>query len=73
MYVPYSSSLALLLRQGGDAPRVDLMTSQTNAQFLIVKTLLASDATQDAIRVTFWNVSEAKTAGGIICLLIACS
>ena len=50
----------LPLRQGGDAPGVDLMAPQTDV--LTIKTLLASDATQGAIRVT-WNASQAKPLG----------
>ena len=57
MQAPYSSLSALLLRQGGDTPRLDLMASQTNVQLLTVKSLLASDATWGAISVTFQNAS----------------
>ena len=61
---PYFSLPTLLQRWAGDAPGVDLMASQTSVQFPTMKTLLASDATQGAIRVIFWNASQAKTAGG---------
>ena len=61
--VPYSFLLLLPLRRGGDAPGVDLMASLTDVQFLTIKTLLASDATQGAIRVTFRNASQAKLLG----------
>ncbi|KAI4547939.1 hypothetical protein MG293_000269 [Ovis ammon polii] len=54
-----------------EAPGVDLMASLTDVRLLTIKTLLASDATQDAIRVTFRNASQAKTAGGNICHLSA--
>ena len=60
--VLYSSLPVLLTRWGGDAPGVDLMASLTAAQLLTIKTLLASDATQGAIRVT-WNASQAKPLG----------
>ena len=50
-------------RWGGDAPGVDLMVSLTDIQLLTIKTMLASDATQGAIRVTFQNVSQAKLLG----------
>ena len=53
----------LPLRRGGDAPRANLMESQTDVQFLTLKILLASDATQGAIKVTFQNASQAKTTG----------
>ena len=66
-------SLPILPLRRGDALGVDLMASQTDVQFLIINTLLASDATQGAIRVTFRNASEAKTAGGNICHLSACT
>ena len=73
MQVPYSSLLALPPRRGGDAPGVDLMASQTSVQYLTIKTLLASDATRGAIRVTFQNASQAKTAGGNIHHLSVCA
>ena len=72
MQVLYSSLPVLPLRQGGDALGIDLMASKTDVQFLTIKTLLASDATQDAIRVTFLNASQAKIAGENICHLSAC-
>ena len=50
-------------RWGGDAPGVDLMVSLTDIQLLTIKTMLASDATRGAIRVTFQNVSQAKLLG----------
>ena len=53
MQSPYSSLPVLPLRWGGDAPGVDLMASQSDVQFLTIKTLVASDATQGAIRVAF--------------------
>ena len=62
--VLFLSLLALPLRRGGDAPGVDLMASLTDVQLLTIKTLLASDATRGAIRVTFQNASQAKSAGG---------
>ena len=36
------------------------MASLPDIQLLTIKTLLASDATQSAIRVTFQNASQAK-------------
>ena len=42
------------------------MASQTNVQLLTIKTLHAPDATRGAIRVTFWNASQAKTTRGNI-------
>ena len=71
--VTYSSLLVLRLRQGGDAPGVNLMAFLTDVQLLTIKTLPASDATQGAIRVTFWNASQAKTAGENIHHLSACA
>ena len=62
----YSSLPVLPPRWGGDAPGVDLMASLTDVQLLTIKTLLASDATWGAIRVTFQNASQAKTVGGNI-------
>ena len=73
MQVLYSSLPALPPRWGGDAPEVDLMASQTSVPFLTIKTLLASDATWGTIRVTFWNASQAKTAGGNIHHLSVCA
>ena len=70
---PYLSLLVLPPRWAGDAPGVDLMASQTYAQLLTIKTLLASDATWGAIRVTFRNASQAKTALGNIRHLSACA
>ena len=70
--VPYLSLLDLPPRKSGGAPVVDLMASLTDVQLLTIKTLLASDATRGAIRVTFWNASQAKTAGGNIRHLSAC-
>ena len=61
--VTYSSLLVLRLRQGGDAPGVDLMASLTDVQLLTIKTLFASDVTQGGIRVTFQNASQAKPLG----------
>ena len=63
--VTYSSLLVLRLRQGGDAPGVDLMASLTDVQLLTIKTLFASDVTQGGIRVTFLNASQAKPLGEI--------
>ena len=60
-------------RWGGDAPGVDLIASQTDVQFLTIKTSLASDATQGEIRVTFQKAFQAKTAGGNIRQLSACA
>ena len=60
----YSFLPVLPPRQGGDAPGVDLMASLSAVQPLTIKTLLASDATQGAIRITFQNASQAKSAGG---------
>ena len=59
----YMSLLVLPLRGGGDAPGVDLMASLTDVQLLTIKTLLASDATRGAIRVSFQNASQAKPLG----------
>ena len=59
----YSSLPVLPPRWGGDAPGVDLIASLNDVQLLTIKTLLASDATQGAIRVTFWNASQAKPLG----------
>ena len=73
MQAPYSSLPVLPLRWGGDAPGVDLMASQNDVRFLTIKTLVASDATQGAIRVAFQNVSQAKTAGGNFRHLSACA
>ena len=69
----YSSLLVLPPKQGGDAPEVDLMASLTDVQLLTIKTLLASDATRGAIRITFWNAYQAKTAGGNIHHLSDCA
>ena len=60
---PYSALPGLPLRWDGDALGVDLMASQTSVQFLTIKTLLASDATWGAIRVTFRNASKLKPLG----------
>ena len=38
--VPYPYLTVLPLRQGGDAPGVDLMASQTDVQFLTIKTFV---------------------------------
>ena len=62
MQATYSSLPVLPTRRGGNAPGVDLMASLTAIQLLTIKTLLASDATQGAIRVT-WNASQAKPLG----------
>ena len=70
---PYFSLLVLPLGWDGDAPGVDLMASQTDVQFLTMKNLLASDATQGTVRVTFQNTSQAKTTGRNICHLSACA
>ena len=59
-----SSSLPVLwLSWGGDAPGVDLMASLIDVQLLTIKSFFTSDATQGAIRVTFWNASQAKQLG----------
>ena len=71
MQATYSPLPVLPPRWGGDAPGVDLMASLTDVQLLTIKTLLASDATWGAIRVTFCNASQAKTAGGNIHYLSA--
>ena len=55
----YLSLPVLLLRWGGNAPGVDLMVSLTDMQLLTIKILLASGATQGAIRVSFQNASQA--------------
>ena len=73
MQVTYSSLPVLPPRWGGDAPGVDLMASLAVVQLLTIKTLLASDATQGAIRVTFRNTSKAQTAGGTFHHLSACA
>ena len=65
--------LVLPPRRGGDAPGVDLMAFLTDVQLLTIKTLLVSDAKRGAIRATFRNTSQAKTAGGNICHLSACA
>ena len=39
------------------------MASLTDVQLFTIKTLLASDATRGAIRVTFQNASQAKPLG----------
>ena len=57
-------------RWGGNAPGVDLMASLTDVQLF---TSLASDATQGAIRVTFWDASQAKTSGKNIFHLSVCA
>ena len=59
----YSSLPVLPPRQGGVAPGVDLKASLTAVQLLTIKTLLASEATRGAIRVTFQNASQAKPLG----------
>ena len=69
----YSFLPVLPPRQGGDAPGVDLMASLSAVQPLTIKTLLASDATQGAIRITFQNASQAKTTGESVCHLSACA
>ena len=69
----YLSLPVLPPRWGGDAPGVDLMASLSDIQLLTIKILLASDATHGAIRVTFQNASQAKTAGGNICHLSSCA
>ena len=71
--VLYSSLPVIPLRWGGDAPGVYLMAPQTDVQFLTIKTLLASDVTWGAVRVTSQNASQAKTAGGNIRHLCACA
>ena len=53
MQATYSSLPVLPLGWGRDAPQVDLMASLTEVQLFTIKTLLASDATQGAIRVAF--------------------
>ena len=65
----YSSLLGLPPSRGGDAPGVDLMTSLTDVQLFTI----TSDATWGAIRVTFWNASQAKTAWGTVRHLSACA
>ena len=69
----YSFLPVLPPRQGGDAPGVDLMASLSAVQPLTIKTLLASDATQGAIRITFQNASQAKTTGNTFHHLSACA
>ena len=73
MQATYSPLPVLPPRWGGDAPGVNLMESLTDVQLLTIKTLLASDATQGAIRVTFRNTSKAQTAGGTFHHLSACA
>ena len=73
MQATYSSLPVLPPRWDGDVPGVDLMASLTDVQLLTIKALLASDATRGAIRVTFQNASQAKTAGGNIHHLSACA
>ena len=72
MQVTYSSFPVLPPRWGGDASGVGLKASLTDVQLLTIKTWLASDATRGVIRVIFWNVSQAKTAGGNNRHLSAC-
>ena len=57
--VTYLSLPVLPLRWSGDAPGIDMMVSLSDVQLLTIKTLLASDATQVAIRLTFQNASHA--------------
>ena len=73
MQATYLSLLVLPPRWGGDAPGVDPMASLTDIQLLTIKTLLASDATRSAIRVTFQDASQAKTTGGNIRHLSVCA
>ena len=73
MQASHSSLPVLPQRWGGDVPGADLMASLTNVQLLAIKTLLASDATWGAIRVTFRNASQAKTSGGNFRHLSACA
>ena len=73
MQAPYSSLLVLPPRQGGDASGVDQMASQSDVQLLNIKTLLAFDTTQGAIRITSQNASQGKATGGNICHLSACA
>ena len=61
MQALYSSLPVPPLRRSGDALGVDLMASLPHVQPLTIKTLLASDATRGAIRVTFQNASQDKT------------
>ena len=65
MQALYSSLLVLPPRWGEDVPGVDLIASLPDVQLLTIETLLASDATQGAIRVTFRNASQAKPLGKI--------
>ena len=67
--VTYSSLPVLPWRWGGDAPGVDLMASLTDVQLFII----TSDAARGAIRVTFPNAPQAKTAGGTVHHLSACA
>ena len=39
------------------------MASLSDVQLLTIKSFFASDATQGALRVTFWNASQAKQLG----------
>ena len=66
---PYSSLPGLPPSRGADAPGVDLMASLTDIQLFTI----TSDATQGAIRVTFWNASQAKTVWGTVRHLSACA
>ena len=70
--IPLLSLPILPLGWGGDASGVGLKASLTDVQLLTIKTWLASDATRGVIRVIFWNVSQAKTAGGNNRHLSAC-
>ena len=55
--------------QDGDAPGVDLMAPLTAVQLFT----LTSDATRGAIRVNFWNASQAKLLGETFVTLSACA
>ena len=74
MQAPYSSLPVLPLRWGGDAPGVDLMSSQSDLfpyhQGLWFHLSFSFDATQ-GVTVVSWNNSQAGTARGSIHFMCA--
>ena len=67
MQAAYSTLSVLPLRQGGEAPGVDLMASQIDVQFLTIKTfvwfLLFLWCHPECNRVAFWDASQVETLG----------
>ena len=67
MQAAYSTLSVLPLNQGGEAPRVDLMASQIDVQFLTIKTfvwfLLFLWCHPECNRVAFWDASQVETLG----------